>query len=107
MPRLTSDQWQQVQAEYEVYGIANRELARQYNVTEAAIRKKSKIEHWERDSGSRLATQQAHAITELNELKLLLSLTKHPKDMIYAIAFLLVFLLQNGVTVFLVHEVFH
>jgi len=49
MARLSADSWQALRVEYRTGLFSNRQLADKYAITEAALRKKAKLEDWGKD----------------------------------------------------------
>ena len=46
MARLTSEQWEQARAEYEVRGVSLGEVARRFGVSQQAASKRARKEGW-------------------------------------------------------------
>jgi len=68
MARLTEEQWQEVQADYEVRDLPNTELAIRHGVTETAIRKRAKRDSWVKGSSSSLISDKVNIINNVKEL---------------------------------------
>ena len=48
-PEKKGKDWEKIEAEYRAGQVSNREIAKQYDVAESAIRKKAKAEGWTKD----------------------------------------------------------
>lgn len=68
MGRLTSDQWEQVKADYEVRGTSLKELAKRYGVDRAAISRKAKKEGWIQGKSHTLVERKVTAIKEIAQI---------------------------------------
>ncbi|MDR1685210.1 MAG: hypothetical protein LBR82_02010 [Desulfovibrio sp.] len=65
MPRLTSDQWEQARAEYEVRGLPLLQIADRIGVDVAAVHRKSKKEAWVKGKSQSLVERKVTAVKEL------------------------------------------
>ena len=63
--RLTSEQWEQARAEYEVRGLSLGEVARRFGVSDVAVGKRAKKGGWAQGKSLGLAEKKVSAIKEL------------------------------------------
>lgn len=70
MARLSQEQWEQVQADYEVRNLPNTELASKYGVSEGAVRKKAKERSWIKGGSTSLIDDKAGIINDMKEFAL-------------------------------------
>lgn len=69
MSRLTAEQWEQARAEYEVRGLSLGEIARRFGISDVAVGKRARKEHWEQGKSSELIDKKVKAIKELYEVE--------------------------------------
>ena len=67
MARLTTEQWEQARAEYEVRGVSLGEVARRFGVSDVAVGKRARKEDWAQGKSSDLVEKKVCAIKELCE----------------------------------------
>lgn len=68
MARLNEAQWAFVRAEYEVKKLSDHELARMFDVSNTAIRKRAIKEGWVKGGSSHLADAKLNLIKDLSKL---------------------------------------
>ena len=71
MPRLTKEKWLEVKAEYENPTQSVNQLAQDYGISEAAIRKKANKDNWQKTNSesSRIIEEKVRTIKTLHELE--------------------------------------
>ncbi len=70
MARLTTEQWQQAKADYEIGGLSQRQVAEKYKVSNSTVSERAKKECWEVDKTEHLKDRKANAIIELAKTEL-------------------------------------
>ncbi len=68
MAKLTHNQWQQVQADYEVRGLSYNELAIKHTTAKSTIRDYIKKHDWVKNKAAPLVEQKASAINALEAI---------------------------------------
>ena len=68
MARLTSEQWEQARAEYEVRGVSLGEVARRFGVSQQAASKRARKEGWKQGKSCGVVEKKVSAIKALYEV---------------------------------------
>ena len=69
MARLTSEQWEQARAEYEVRGVSLGEVARRFGVSQQAASKRARKEGWKQGKSCGVVEKKVSAIKALYEVE--------------------------------------
>lgn len=69
MARLTTEQWQQAKADYEIHGLKAIDIADKYQVSRGRLSQVIKQEQWEQDKTKQTKQNKANAIIELAKIE--------------------------------------
>ena len=69
MARLTSEQWEQARAEYEVRGVSLGEVASRFGVSQQAAAKRARKEGWKQGKSCGVVEKKVSAIKALYEVE--------------------------------------